>query len=604
MRVLLVQLPVPKNNFGLKTGNIPFGAACLKQAAMGLSGTQVTILDPLVASHGSDALILGQIFDYQPDILGFTLFAWNRDRSLYLAKQAKDGLGCCIMAGGPEVTPGHPDLPGSLIDITVLGQGEALFRAVLDPAQNPLQHQACLDSRLYEPEAARIFSAAPSPYTDQAISALPGDPMLLETQRGCPFGCRFCHYNKSMKKQVFKRPEAVYNAVQWAGQNDIKEIVFLDPTLNARPDLDEILTRIQTLNPGGRISLTSEIRAERITTDLAERLSRAGFTEFEIGLQSIHAPVLKKMGRPTDLQAFLSGLKALKAHGIRPRIDLIAGLPGDTPDGFSASLDFVMANGLEEDIQVFPLLILPGTYFRRHARELGLVYDPHPPYTLIQTPSFSKQDMDAAFARAEERLDLALIPMPHLDIAYKTGNRAEDGRHPLSRCRPVRQIVLKAPRTETELQALAKNLAGPYQIFIPGAHDASHVRAVTVLTLANPFTPLEIIFLDPPEVPDIRTFLEGACIRRPHFLDKDLDMLYPEPGNRAILFTLVSTRADAVFQAGMARQVFQWTREHLPETGDMAALAHLDGILIDAPMGQPPSMTGRTGMPAGPKRCR
>ena len=35
VRVLLLQLPIPRHTFGLKTGNIPLGAACLKLAARG-----------------------------------------------------------------------------------------------------------------------------------------------------------------------------------------------------------------------------------------------------------------------------------------------------------------------------------------------------------------------------------------------------------------------------------------------------------------------------------------------------------------------------------------------------------------------------------------
>ena len=50
VRVLLLQLPVPRLNYGVQTGNIPLGAAWLKQTAAILPGVQFDILPESVAS--------------------------------------------------------------------------------------------------------------------------------------------------------------------------------------------------------------------------------------------------------------------------------------------------------------------------------------------------------------------------------------------------------------------------------------------------------------------------------------------------------------------------------------------------------------------------
>jgi len=39
------------------------------------------------------------------------------------------------------------------------------------------------------------------------------------------------------------------------------------------------------------------------------------------------------------------------------------------------SVDFVADHGLQDDVQIFPLAILPGTDFRRRSRELGLRFE-------------------------------------------------------------------------------------------------------------------------------------------------------------------------------------------------------------------------------------
>jgi hypothetical protein len=49
-------------------------------------------------------------------------------------------------------------------------------------------------------------------------------------------------------------------------------------------------------------------------------------------------------------------------------------------------------------------------------------------------------------------------------------------------------------------------------------------------------------------------------LRRPHFLDGDLRFVFPQPGNRAVLFTVVSGARQPRFQGEMERQAYWWRR--------------------------------------------
>jgi radical SAM superfamily enzyme len=106
------------------------------------------------------------------------------------------------------------------------------------------------------------------------------------------------------------------------------------------------------------VSFFSEIRAEAIDERLADLLAAAGFSWFEIGLQSTNPRALKIMNRPTRLDRFLQGAARLKQRRITPSIDLIIGLPGDDLGGFMRSVDFVADHGLQDDVQIFPLSVL------------------------------------------------------------------------------------------------------------------------------------------------------------------------------------------------------------------------------------------------------
>jgi radical SAM superfamily enzyme YgiQ (UPF0313 family) len=579
--VLLIQLPIPRLNYGRRTGNIPLAAACLRQAAGDLPGVRVDVLAERAASFLGDAALLGLISERRPDIVGFTAFSWNIERIIHLSQQLKNAFGPKIVVGGPEVTPDNDLLQSAVLDFLVYGDGESVFRRLL-------KHETPWSRRHATGEAADLFRSSRNPYLSGGLEPQIEDVMLLETQRGCPYRCAFCYYNKSHRGLVFAERDRVLEAVQWACDQDIGELFLLDPSLNARPDLSELLAGIRRINHGRRLAIFSEIRAEGIDAGLAALFASAGFRGFEIGLQTTHPPALRAMRRKMDIDRFLKGTRLLKSNGIGVALDLIMGLPGDTPESFRRSVDFVVDNDLGEDVQLFPLAVLPGTEFRQRRSDLGLSFDPHPPYTVERTPTFGQAEFLSALDYAENRLGTAFFPPPHLDIAWRfdvpDGEKSPVDIHVrLEGVTYLNKLLLFEKRPLEQISALAGRLTLPYQIFVgPRLEDRVYLGSILeMITAANPFCPLEIVLIDPPPSLAGVNLLDHTRLRRPHFLDGDLRFLLARPGNRAVLTTVVSRTEDPRFQDDMRRQIYWWVADILPERADLENLFELDGVLLD-----------------------
>jgi hypothetical protein len=579
--VLLFQLPVPRLNYGVKTGNIPLGAACLKQAARIVSEVQVDVLPESVASYLGDAALLEILLDRKPDIVGFTVYCWNLARSIYFAKKLKENYSPRIIFGGPEITPDNSSFDSRHIDFYVYGEGEAVFVKLL-------QDPTIWEKRGSMEPAGAIFKKSPSPYLLNMLEPEIEDLMLLETQRGCPYRCGYCYYNKSHDRLSLVDEAPLLQGVQWALDHHVKELYLLDPSLNVRPGLKSLLKKIGKMNKNRNLAVISEIRAEAIDAELAGLFAAAGFSWFEIGLQTTNPRALEIMNRPTDIQRFAQGAKLVKECGIVPAIDLIVGLPGDDLHGFSRSVEFVAENDLQDDVQVFPLSVLPGTDFRLNSKKLGLRFEEAPPYTLIENPTFSAEDLLLALDHAEVRFDVVLYPMPDLDVSWRLNDKnvqapLKDLGVRIGKENFIAKLQLNSERPLAELAFLAGRLTNPYQVIIhPSLLDSGFIkRTLKILTTANPYTPLELIFLEPQAIPDTASLLPAAKLRRPHFLDQDLRYLFPKEGNRAILFTLVSERATHRFKGDMERQVFWWKGRQFPEMSDLKALSAFDGVLID-----------------------
>lgn len=589
-KALLVQLPIPRLNLGLYTGNIPLAGACLKQAARDVPGWQVELLSETALSYAGDQAIVRDICDRQPDIVAFTVFAWNMDRSVFLARLIKEKTGARLIFGGPQVTEDTLGVFPGFIDYLVIGQGESLFRQVLE---NNIQEDRDLwkSARGLNALTPVVLShdgltqesmlANGSPYVNGHLELGPGQVMLLETQRGCPYRCGFCYYSKARKKRDIADGQMVIDGIEWALNNHAKELYLMDPSLNARPKLPALLENVSTLNSSKQLSIISEIRAESVTAHMAAQYAAAGFKQFEVGLQSTNPAALETMNRPTDLKRFVNGVRALEKQGIEATIDLIFGLPGDTPQGFRDSVDFVLENDFQDHIQVFPLLVLPGTAFRRQSQALGLEFSPHPPYPVIKTSAFSQEDMVQALDYAEEAFARTFVPFPDLEISFIAPGTKDHYICPDNR-RLLAKLVLDTPRSLAEIDALADCISSPLQIFfLANALDQHYINQVAAtVSKKNPFVPLELVFITSGFVPDTDAVLHAAAHIRPHFLDLDLQYLYSEPGNRSILFTLVSAGPTPFFQATMQRQILQWSGNGLPGLSVLTDLFHLDGILI------------------------
>jgi hypothetical protein len=579
--VCLIQLPIPQLNYGRQTGNVPLGAAWLKQAARGMADVRVEIVPQSMAAYLGDAALIQTLLGYRPDIIGFTVYSWNAQRSLYFAQQLKAHYRPKIIFGGPEITADSAWTCSRHVDFFVFGEGESIFLQLLQ------------DASLWAKKAAGgstgdAFTTSSSPYLSHYLEPEIENVMLLETQRGCPYRCGYCFYNKSRARLAVANDTKVIEAIQWAVSHGIAELYLLDPSLNARPHLRRLLKKIIALNQNGNLAITSEIRAEMINAELADLFADAGFNSFEIGLQSTNPSALTIMNRPTDLKRFVRGAWLLKEREILPRVDLIAGLPGDDLEHFAGSVDFVAQNGLQDDVQIFPLAVLPGTDFRARHRELGLRFESAPPYYIIETPTFSREDLLLALDYAETRLDVVLYPFPHLDVAWRSAGENAGGNSPdqvvlLGGQRYISKLILESARPFTELGDLAQRLTHPYQVFVGATlGDQSYLKQVLeILSSANPYTPFEVVFLEPDRLPDTQALLTGVRLQRPHYLDNELRYLLAAPGNRAVVFTLVSSNNCSRFSGEMQRQVFWWQRPHLPEMSDLMSLSNVEGVLID-----------------------
>jgi hypothetical protein len=310
--------------------------------------------------------------------------------------------------------------------------------------------------------------------------------------------------------------EQIAANLRHAVERGAEEVVLLDPTLNQRRDFRGFLELLAENNSNQQLAFSGELRAEGVDVEIAKALRKANFHEVEIGLQSVEPEAWRKMGRPTNLDAFQRGVHAMMGEGIKVCVDLILGLPGDTPESFRRGLDFLHETQAFSEVQVFHLSILPGTAFRQEIASLGIAHQPWPPYYALKTPAFDVVQMCELMEEAQDAFGIEFDPPPPPQLDDATATASQRCRIDLDDCHG--EIIAKLPACPSQCFTLWLRSADF------DAKRREMIALVERILDENPHTTLQIIFEptgDPRRltVEALETVL-AACYRKSTYLDR------------------------------------------------------------------------------------
>lgn len=387
-KVQLIQLPLHPSTAWEPTGNIPLASAILAAAA---KLPPESIFPEDLLNRAGDAALETALRKRNPELIGVTLYLWNRERTLHLIHRLKSwNPKLLVVAGGPEVTPDNYTLLNeSAIDLFVAGEGEVFaadvlspdkLRVILETGQKVLGPALCT----YPPDKW------PDPYETGYLTTPAGGSVHIETQRGCQCRCSYCAYRRTSPVPRIVPADKVLKKIRMHLEMGAEEFVFLDPTFNSRTDLSALLKGMAK----DEFDCFAEVRGDLVASEnTANELAAAGFSSLEVGLQTMSKEILHAVGRGGDPFSILRGASLLKESGIIPVIDLILGLPGDDPENIVRAAKEIVSRDLGDQVQTFCLSVLPGTELRTNSQKLGIRYRDFPPYSITSSGEYTIDDL-------------------------------------------------------------------------------------------------------------------------------------------------------------------------------------------------------------------
>lgn len=233
---------------------------------------------------------------------------------------------------------------------------------------------------------------------------------------GCPHRCVFCDQEKISGARgglptAEQMREQVARYAQGAPGREL-EVAFYGGTFTAlpMPDQEALLGALQPLLESGAVrSLRLSTRPDAVDAAAASFLKGMRVATVELGVQSMDEEVLALAGRGHGAADTERAVLALRQEGISVGIQLMPGLPGDTPERSLASLERTLSLA-PSFLRIYPTLVISGTELARLYAEGS-----YPPLSLEQAVTLCKRMLVAARRAGVPVVRMGLQPTAELE---------------------------------------------------------------------------------------------------------------------------------------------------------------------------------------------
>ncbi len=375
---------------------------------------------------------------FQPDVVGISAHGLDAPAMHRLAELIKKETPTIpVVCGGVHGTAYWREiLADQHLDAVVIGEGERTFAELLDafdkrcsPAEvdgiayrtgQEVQHRA---PRTYQEPLDDFGFPAWSLLDIDAYGRFPRIGLIyrdkrymsIETARGCPFHCAWCH--NTMGRQF--RPRSAEHVVEMittlVNHYRIRDILVIDDLFNFdRGRVKEIFTSLLRKQLPVSFALPNGVRADLLDEETIALMRRAGVYRMMIAVETASPRLQKDMGKNLDLEHARTMIDYASRLGISVHGNFIIGLPTESEAEMRQTIRFAVRSRLDT-FGLYRAIPFKDTHLFEMARQAG----------------FQQATGEMVYSFWDQTQNISPIPLP-------TINRARRWAYPQFYLRPKR----------------------------------------------------------------------------------------------------------------------------------------------------------------------
>lgn len=396
---------------------LAYTAAILRE-----KGFNVSVIDAAAIQMPED-LFFPEVRLRKPDIIVMETSTPTLNLDLKHAKKMKEQNGSKIVLTGPHATVFPKDmLRNDFVDYVAMGEYESTVSELvekldLNESVAEIKGLAYTDGGEIKINERRplIDPLDQLPYPARDLFPIDTDPDIglywdgmagryypavkVQTSRGCPFHCNYCLWTQVIYPGKYREfsSKRVVDEIEYVMEIfGAKMIYFDDDTFTASKDhVFSICLEMQERQL--KISWAAMCDAIVTTREMIKAMSEAGCVTAMFGLESADPAILKRIGKPLDLEKLKDVLKWCHEFGIETHVTNCYGMTGDTIETMKKTHEFTKRLDVDS-LQCSIAIPYPGTRFYDEAQEKGWLvttnWDEFDGRPIVNYPNLSIQQIE------------------------------------------------------------------------------------------------------------------------------------------------------------------------------------------------------------------
>jgi radical SAM superfamily enzyme YgiQ (UPF0313 family) len=323
-------------------------------------------------------------FEEDVDLVGVTGMVMHASRAYQIAQKFRQ-KGIPVVMGGPHASS-LPLEAKEHVDAVVIGEAENVWEGLIEDLKNGHLKP------FYKADAYCSMKGIPPPRLDLLRKDAYMTINCVQTTRGCPHQCDFCHVTHFFGKTYRCRP--VVEVIEEVKRLDGEFVVFIDDNITGnRHYAKELFMQLKPLKKKWASQASMTLTRD---PELLKLAAESGCVSLFIGVESLSSENLKEVNKTFNrVPQFEDAMKALHDYDIMIVGGFIFGLDHDDEGVFERTLRFCERNRIELP-SFFILTPLPGTpLFQRMESEERLLHKDWAKYngaTVVYKPKLMTEE--------------------------------------------------------------------------------------------------------------------------------------------------------------------------------------------------------------------
>jgi radical SAM superfamily enzyme YgiQ (UPF0313 family) len=367
---------------------------------------------------------------------GIPLYAKDRDETYSL-----------IIAGGPCITT-NPMPLSPFFDCLCIGEAEAILPEMLPVLRaGASENRNTLKKKLSTIPGVYVPGYSGKPITRQWVKDLDkfpvhstvltrdtelGNMYLIEVERGCNWGCRFCLVSNCYKPMRFRSVDSLLNQAE-TGLQYRKRLGLMGPAVTDHPQIDELVAKLHDM--GAEISVSS-LRIKPLSPVILGEVIEGGTNTVALAPEAGSQRLRDSIGKRINEDDILKAVEKVASQGIKQlKLYFMIGLPEETDADIEAIALLVTKckdifdkhqSWSRITLKIAPFVPKAGTPFQLEGMasldvlkyRLSLLKSKLPAKGIsVKNESLEWSEVQAVLSRGDERLAAVLANVERLTLA-------------------------------------------------------------------------------------------------------------------------------------------------------------------------------------------